>query len=112
MYGCETHCIRLIDIWQRVIDEQTFLRGPSDFIQYDPIDFRLRFDKTDRAGDDHVIEQIKKIIFFTSKWKRLSGPIAKSIQWIARLLELFQDFHSASKRLANRIYPMLMICTN
>src|SRR4026208_685581 len=101
MDGGEPHCIRLIDIWQRVINEQAFLRRSSDLVQHDLIDLRLRLDESHGARNDHVIEQIKKIVFFARVWECFCRPIAKTIKRVSSLLKLFQYLHSASKRLAN-----------
>src|SRR5687767_678714 len=101
MDGGEPHFIRLIDIWQRVVNEQAFPRRSSNLVQNDSIDLRLWLDESHRAGNNHVIEQVKKIIFCARVWECFCRPITKSIKRVSSLLEPFQYFHGAGKCLAN-----------
>src|SRR5512134_2184431 len=59
----KSHLFRLMNIWQRVVNEEALLRGSLDLIEHDLIDLRVRLHKTHCARNDHVIEQIEKVIF-------------------------------------------------
>ena len=76
MDRCKPHLLRLVDVGQSVIDEQTLLRGTSDFLEYDLEDLRVWFYMTYITRDDEVVEQIKEIIFFARKRKGFRGPVA------------------------------------
>ena len=89
--------LRLLDICQGIVNEQTFIGGSANSIEHDLKDLRVRLHMTDLTGDHEIIQQVKEIMFFPRTWKGLCGPVAKSVHPIASLFELFQYFHRAGE---------------
>ena len=105
----EAHLLRLMDVRQRIVDEQAFIGGPANSVEQDLKDLRVRLDMTHLSGNDHVIEQVEEVESLAYRWKRLGGPVAQSIYRVARLFHLFQYFDGTGEGFADRIPPIVVI---
>ena len=79
MDGLETNMFGSFDIGERVVDEQTFLRGSVDSFQREMKDRRIWLDEIMLARDDHVVEDLKEVVFF-EKWNSTEDENWKEIQ--------------------------------
>ena len=92
------HLLRLMDVRQRIIDEETFVCGSADAIERDLKDLRVRLHVTNLAGNDHIIQQVEEIVSLARVGKGLGGPVAQSIEWVASLFQFFHDLHGSGER--------------
>lgn len=112
MDNAKAHLLRLLDVYERIVDEETLMGRFANPIEQDLKDLRARLHMTHLARDDIVIEQVEEVMFLTGEGKGLSRPVAQTIKGIPSLLQFLHDFHGTVKRMTERIDPVVVIRLN
>lgn len=103
---------RLLDVCQRVVDEETFPGRLPDPREQDLIDLGTGFHLADLAGNHHVVEQIEKVIALAYGREGFGRPVAQPVERVTSLFEPFQEIDRTGDGTLHGIKPVVVVRLN
>ena len=110
MNGLETDMFGGFNIGERIIDEQTLLRRSVDALQCEMKDRWIWFDEIVLAGDDHLVEDLKKAMLPADKFEFFDGEITEQIESPTGVFELACNSNGLVIGAGDAFLPMGVVC--
>ena len=112
MDGLKADAFGGFDIGERVVDEQAFLRRAVNALQREMKDRRIWFDEIVLAGDEHLVEDLKKAMLPADEFEFLHREVAEQVESPTGVFELAGNGDGLVIGAGDAFLPMRVVCFN